>query len=342
MLTNQAFILTCKPGSQFHWGKPPLDDETALDTVSELLHSDTIFAALVDLAARIDDQLPDLLKQWSDTGLLRISSAFALLQFPNSKNRLFFLPKPATLYVEADKRRRKITFVSAGVWENGVMPEDWDKLCVVIQHKYVALKTEIPMSLHESLDELTVLETATFPKVAVHKISKEDSIYFQTNLLTPRHGHFTTNFYFLLGCDRDAIADTDYNRLIELIGLLVAEGLGGERSTGCGVFQQVLPTPFPMHLTMANREQALLSLYLPLDHNEFKNCLYYRTVIRGGRRITGGALDRIKMIGEGAILSGQVQGKIVELQPSVASNPHWRSGIAFSLPVHTNFATTNL
>lgn len=339
-MNTQAFILTCKPGSQFHWGKPPIDDETALDTVSQSLHSDTLFAALADLAARTDAALLQSLKQWSDQGALCLSSAFVALQFPNVRERLFFLPKPATLYVQADKRRRNIEFVSTGVWEQGIKPDQWDRECVVLQHKYVALKSEVPTELHERAPDLSVLDMATYPKVAVHKISKEDSIYFQTNILTPRHGYFQTHFYFLLRHNPELINSADYRRLMQLIGLLAQEGLGGERSTGCGAFQQVHTSPFAIRSSGPN--EALLSLYYPFDRTELAQCLFYRTVIRGGRRITGGSLDRVKMIEEGAILSQPVRGKIVELQAAQADHPYWRSGIAFSLPIHHNFATTDI
>lgn len=317
-----------------------MDDETALDSVSRSLHSDTLFSALADLAARTDPGLLPLIKQWSDQGALSLSSAFALLQFPDVQERLYFLPKPATLYVQADKRRRNIAFISTGVWEQGIRPEQWDQECVVFQQKYVALKSEVPAALHERAPDLSVLDMATYPKVAVHKISKEDSIYFQTNILTPHHGYFQTHFYFLLRHNPDVIDSADYRRLTQLIGLLAHEGLGGERSTGCGAFRQVRTAPFPIRAS--GPDEALLSLYYPFDRAELAQCLYYRTVIRGGRRITGGSLDRVKMIEEGAILSQPVRGKIVELQPAGADHPHWRSGIAFSLPIHHNFATTNI
>lgn len=338
-LIKKAIVLRCRPGSQFHFGKIAVDDETSLDETSDILHSDTLFSALVELSARAFPDFVDELIKCFDENLVRISSGFYLVELKKTGETIFFLPKPCTTEVgEKNKVQRKIRFISKGVWEAGIPSKKWtDKSeCVILQNQFIVLRTEVEkFNLHQ-LENWQILNTHTLPKVAVHKESKEDSIYFQTNMTIPRQKDLMTHIYFLLEADDQFLGSELWNKLLNLIGLLGIEGIGGERSTGCGHIDEVTMEDF--EISLSSPYFGLMSLFFPQDEEELEAVFAYKTFTRGGRRVPlQGSLKRVKMIAEGAVCGKPVIGKIIP----ILKGPDYdfrRSGKAFTIPVHQNFA----
>ena len=91
-----AVILKCKPFSAFHFGQVAVDADTSLNDTSEFLHSDTLFSAIINLAARVyPSEVNTLLALFGHNDVLpkvRLSSGFYCLQ--KGESFLYFLPKP--------------------------------------------------------------------------------------------------------------------------------------------------------------------------------------------------------------------------------------------------------
>jgi CRISPR-associated protein Csm4 len=338
MPVKKAIVLRCKPGSQFHFGKIAVDDETSLDETSDILHSDTLFSALVELAARAFPDFVDVLIECFDKEKVRVSSGFYLAELKKSGNTIFFLPKPCTTEIgEKNKIQRKVKFISKGVWEAGIPPKKWtDKNeCVILQKQFVVLKTEVENYSGRQMEDWQILNIQTLPKVAVHKESKEDSIYFQTNVTIPRQRDLMIHIYFLIETDDQFVNSIEWNKLLNLIGLLGVEGIGGERSTGCGHITEVTMENFEINLHTPCL--GLLSLLFPKDEDELNSVAAYKTFTRGGRRVPlQGSLKRVKMIAEGAVCTKPVSGRIIPLLNGLDYNFR-RSGKAFTIPIHQNF-----
>jgi CRISPR-associated protein Csm4 len=361
-LNTHALLFKCRPGSQFHFGTPPLDEQSVVDETALVLHSDTLYSALIDICSRVLPDFTDILIERFKSGDLIFSSASYFIDWKSGtqNERLFFFPKPVTLELGENKTIRKVTFISKGIWEQGVLPTDrnWE-----IFGKFAMLKSEIPDHWPDKSNDLEFIEMLTIPKVAVHKISKENSIYFQNNLITPRYKIFKhsaaqnliedaeieenllfkTHFFVLLSCTKEFEESPDFLKIKLLLEWLKDSGVGGERSVGCGRLENIEWADFQLNVTNQGRAKALLSLCQPADVTELSLFSFFKTLTRGGRTTRFSMnliLGRVKMIAEGAILTGggEPKGRLIELEKA-PNHSILRVGKAFIVPLHENFAT---
>ncbi|TAK40942.1 MAG: type III-A CRISPR-associated RAMP protein Csm4 [Saprospiraceae bacterium] len=337
----QAVILKCPPRAQFHFGKIALDVDTSLDETEVVIHSDTLFSAIIVTVDKIFPKESNSFVQYFREGKIRISSAFHCFE-KSQDDYVWFLPKPAhynVLEKPVDNEDRKwlgrVQFVSKRVWELGLKPSEWNDDCVILQKEFVLHKDELPGWNAAKIGKLEVYQTHSLPKVSIHKPSKEDSIYFQTNVLLAANakvaGAPKIHYYFLL--DTPGLPEPALTKLKTVLAVIADAGIGGERSVGCGRLEGVDFQDFSMNVS-GNGALASVSLINPAE-GEMNLLKSWELVTRGGRQTEkDGKLKRVKMLSEGALLAGEVAGRLVSV--ANGNTAYLRNGKGFSLPVHQN------
>src|SRR5690606_1291342 len=121
-------------------------------------------------------------------------------------------------------------FVSENLIMNGILPNQWFDMgeCKFVGHQFLCLASEITNEISSIYDE-TVL-----PKVKVHTDDKEKQLYSQTNIQFCLHEDIETGYYFYLS---ERLPDDEREKLHTVIRILADEGLGGDRTSGCGLFE---------------------------------------------------------------------------------------------------------
>jgi CRISPR-associated protein Csm4 len=151
-----------------------------------------------------------------------------------------------------------------------------------------------------------------------------------------------THFYFLLDHSDDFDAEL-LERLRACIRLLADEGIGGERSAGCGGFAGVEEKPWTVPGAGKGDKWVSLSLSIPEDAAAFSAYEFYRLQMRGGSAIplndqvdvqgfAGFDRQQVQMVSEGAVLSANANGMIANLAINTGSDqPIWRYGKLITL-----------
>ena len=317
METTHLIKLKCLPGAQFHLGESTPFEDSVLHKSSEIIHSDTLYSALVCLAAKIGIENPD---QILGTG--RISSCFYTMEKGN--NNIFLLPRPTVpLFGDISyKEIKKIKYVSLGVFESEIPTRLWfDKINRNCYHKdlvagnnWIATKAEFQkMNIEfEQADKLKLYQMQTLPQVKVHTDEKINNLYQVERLQIADNKLIDKNlnihFFFLF--EGELSGD-----LITVLHLLKDEGLGGQRSIGFGLFSGIEIISGIKNFDFGGNAYINLSLLSPHpdEFDELKNC-HCQTILRGGRNLsTGGCLKQVLMLKEGAIISKTLNGNIVDI-----------------------------
>lgn len=333
-LSMNAIILKCKPYSSFHFGQVAVDADTSLNDTSAFLHSDTLFSALINLAARVyPDAIETILELFGHntaTPKVRLSSGFYCLQ--KGADEVYFLPRPLSSQFKTrtnHKDLKEIQFISKGLWEQGINADDWFDAakCCIVQKKFAMTKAEY--AAFNLTEKSEIYKTISMPKVALHKDTKKDSFYHQTNIQLGDLGETQIHFYFLVERSSELTAE-ETQKINVLFNMLPHVGIGGERTTGCGLFEDVEERSFILNTDI--NCQVTVSLTNPKDLTEFKTFTQYQIVQRGGRQ-TGadGTLKKVLMITEGSVAKSPVNGRIVDIA-LLTKNPYLRNGIGFTLP----------
>lgn len=334
----KAIILNSNANARFRFGKAlgafTEEVHNTQKTTSEYLHSDTLWSALVNAwALSSPDSLSNFISS-CERDEFKISSAFYSYHLSGEEDEIiYFFPKPVSLnlvkYAEP-KQLKKIKFISKGVWELGLMPDEWfdEDKCTLLQNRsIVALKSEIK----ESVDLFT---TETTAKTSARDIKdREDAFYFQTDLFLLDN----VKWYFLVENSLSEEMQSDFQLAMNT---LINIGIGGERSTGSGCFSGFKEIDFTIELidkTQNIEYQSSLSL-VACHQNEALDKSLYQSIKRGGRFLEKGkSLPMIQMLVEGAVLDKNIKGRVIELNdtPKIL-----RYGLNYSIPVHSNYLTT--
>lgn len=340
----EALIFRCGPQHFFRLGR------SSLENTYDIIHSDTLFSALVNTYALAYGQAEThaLLEDFR-AGKLRISSAFHCIRPADGAagEPLYFLPLPLSLRLgqtENLKRLKRLRYLSAGLWESpGELAAQLRAGMPLALGGTHALKPAEAQGLGfgglaHLLAESPPVRQEQYPHVRVHQRHDEDRYYTSVSLqpqeLSPPRGPARqTHFYCLL--------DTEYapeaparRRLMAAFRLLADEGIGGDRSSGGGLFDGVEIRPWVL-ATEAGGTFVSLSMTLPASESEFRCFRYYQLDTRGGGEVGRYAAQtrkRVRMIAEGALHSGGVRGSIADLSLPGADTPTLRNGLTLSLP----------
>lgn len=302
-------------GAQFRLG------QSALDDVASLMHSDTLFGALVNLQALIEGQKQTReLVTAMENGEIKFSSGLFGLQLSWQDTPVYFVPKPALRYERPEqgganliidrqekKRTGKIQFVSLGVLEDLRNALEEDFVCKVdwktyaeIGKVFVCQHKELGLSLDKHKDHLGALSRSAFcqtlvsTKVLVHTDRETDRLYTEANLqfrtihLPPVQESVEPAtaqgfFYVLLDCT------PKWEEQLKLLFAVMADhGIGGQRTNGMGLLKDVcfddMPETFKHH---EKGKGFSVSLCIPEDQTAFEKVRQYELILRGGGSLIG-------------------------------------------------------
>ncbi|MEX2513505.1 MAG: type III-A CRISPR-associated RAMP protein Csm4 [Cyclobacteriaceae bacterium] len=347
----KRIILKCRPGARFHLGKSVSDVSLQLSDTSEYIHSDTLFSALINaLAKALPDKVNQLVEAF-ESDKVKISSAFYCLE-PKGKGLdwVYFLPIPVVFPNLAGsnyKAAKKIKFISEKLVHFGLpVGQCLDHPDVVIvNNAFMCLKSELDFLDDKEKAILKIYKKISEPKVKARTETKMDALFERTDIHLENHPHLIhrVHCHFWFGLE---IKDSDIETLFQTaLNLLVDEGIGGERSVGCGMiegYEDNVGWEFPQ-----SGDTGLflnLSLVIPSSEHEFRQFHGYHILKRGGRRLpksNAGQKDRylqqVQMVKEGAVLMSVISGKKENLFKGEDNTPKYRYGKCFSYPVPKNF-----
>jgi CRISPR-associated protein Csm4 len=342
----KAIILKCRSGSRFHLGEYADNQNAVLYNTSEYIHSDVLFGAFIAAMAKIYPEKLHDFRQLCGEGKIRFSSAFYCVKQKNTDKYIYLFPKPLSLnLVELNehidhKALKKIKFISCGIYREGIPPEKWfSDECVMPNNQCVFSKEEFkedhPMfSLFEKVDLQKVKIHTDVINIENEKEKGEGSLYSQTDIMLTGSEEVEVNWYFLLDLN-DQLSKDDENIFCQTLDLMISNGIGGDRSSGCGKIEGFEIEDFEFKVNNPSGKQMLLSLAFPKEE-EKDTYLLYKTKIRSGMWYGSGKNERFKKlmaVEEGAILAGNISPQIYDLTEN--NNPQWKYGgnILCPLPV---------
>lgn len=335
----KAIILTPRDKAMFHMG------ETGLDDTSEILHSDTLFSALANVYAMALTGADTIIDHLNE-GRLRFSSGFHAIH--HDAEILFFLPRPPIRFVGTakGKKGKNIRYLSHGLWKllcSSFNPETCTASIDLLDFPTIGgtfafLKEELPVIASHGLPR-PLWGLIDLPKVKVHSIDKDARLYEETSLQfterkignTPLRGCF----YFLVDHSLDK---SQWSEFIAAVRIMADEGIGGQRSSGCGQFESVTVADVDLQSEPNATHYLGLSLIAPDGNDEFHQGLaFYEIILRGGGTLgrSGDALRhrrQCRLVKEGALMNREIRGKLVDVSPGLDGSV-LRNGLNFSIPI---------
>lgn len=340
----KAIILKCKPGALFHLGEGSLVD------VSHIIHSDTLFSAIANIYELVLEEGEEFVNLVAENKI-NLSSAFPLLEDIRNGELIYFLPKPNILFSQAvslGKKEKRIKFLSLKAFNKIIETLDISSMqsefdlneLQILADEYALLKDELNLADARSPQ---FIKEQIFPKTAVHKESRDDAFYFQTDIqLVPlsdenKKTAFKPHFYFLMN---DTMSDAEKNKFITCLRILADEGIGGDRGSGKGFIEEIVIREFEEIDRHKSNYFMMISLTNPASQSEFDSILKYDLIKRGGGSIgiegqSENHRKQVRMVTEGSIANAKIIGRVVDVSPSVNYYTYkiYRNGKAFLIPL---------
>lgn len=333
--TMECYLLKCGDDSSF---KP---SRSELEGLSSWFHSDTLWSALVNIYAGVwPNEVPAFIQAFEDDQI-RLSSALPALEKPDG-TLIHLLPKPKNFDAgELDQRKawKKVHWICPQTLEKG-SSQGLDPAKSFSKDIYIAAEGLgfAPEKLSRKPD---FFRERDLPKVKVHSQKSTDSFYYLP-VLNLRHQRvngrtWEPHFYFLIDCKPNLQSHLK-KKLRICIHLIAETGLGGEKSSGIGQFKSVETTSVDW-LPREGTHSLSLSVVHPSDPEELACFESYGLRVRGGGRL-GDPEDqdfhrqRIRMISEGSVFTGNPKGSIRDISPVKRALPWpiYRYGKVFSIP----------
>lgn len=302
-------ICKLKPKSSLHLG----EREGFREGTEKFIHSDTLFSAFCHnyLLLYGKEELEKLLKNfYNNNPSFIISSAF-----PYWNDRLYF-PIPEN-QLPKEKRLKKKDFIEKSGFEELLFGTSVEK---IVESKFIPNEN--------NKNPYTIIDT---PRIALSRF---------TNQPGENYFHFGEIFYndnaglFFLYILYDIKFE---KRFISTIRLMCDEGIGGDRSSGKGFFEQ--PIFDEIKIKVPDSSNAItLSLYLPLP-GELTDLdkSYYKIITRKGYiySLQTQSLRKrsVRMFAEGSVFSSKKVGRLADVTPTIfKEHKIYRYGLAFTLP----------
>ena len=359
-------IYQLQPRGAFHFGERGIGVEETAD----LLHSDTLFAALVAARRSLgeqpvppDNHLPSLLPFLAGPPPLRISSALPyagdVLFFPrphiplgrgNAFKQVTLLSEQALRQLcqaggltgnETDRAERELIH-GRKVW---VLPEERESIAQMLLTGATNPQQRQQMAAEFAQNPAAIRlwggsDEPPTPHVAIDRRSSASHLFH------------TGRLRFAHGCGLSFWAQIDQPNyrpwLEEALTFLQDEGLGGKRSTGHGQFT-FTATARTLPLVDAPNAWLTLALYHP-HPDELRDGLlhhaWYQRIHRQGWISSPDGRDTrrkgIWMLREGSVLPHDVIGTMEDVRPDRGfDHPVWRCGYALNLPLRLEESATS-
>jgi CRISPR-associated protein Csm4 len=250
--------------------------EGRLDRASTLIHSDTLFSAIVNCYVKLfgEDNVDSFI------GRLVISSLFYGIR-ASDKDILFF-PKPRlNIRTREDtKTIKKLEWISGDAFKEIISSFDAGSAYIDME-KFDLLNSRFLISKKEEFRKdtgmLNFIDKVLEPKVSLERIyNTSRDLYFQEELeiksiLLKDDTRVKPFLYF--------IVKEPVEELFSTLNLLIEEGIGGERSSGKGVFSS-WEKDF-IEIPEDGNYGILLSTVTPRKE-EIGNIIYYELIRRDG------------------------------------------------------------
>lgn len=307
----------------------------------QTIHSDTLYAAMISVLAKIGVEI-------NDTGDLGFSISSLFPYYEKDDMSVYFLPKlrlqniPAKELQNDAKKIKKIEWLDVEFFNKQINGETlFDKHFkenfgkeLLNNGKYLTKK---------SIDENFISKEVS-PRVKVSRNFSEDAEPFYMERI---YFKYQSGMYFIAEGD-------NLNKINIALEILQDEGIGTDRTIGNGFFK-FTEESIELDLPKSNKVSNL-SLFLPENQEKIDELLKgdniaYDFQKRGGW-ITDAGLNTfrkntVQMFSEASVFSSNsvienyfVNGKIVDLMPqlnyeslNVKPHPIWRNGRAIFIPV---------
>ncbi|MFP4120865.1 type III-A CRISPR-associated RAMP protein Csm4 [Coleofasciculus sp.] len=328
-----------------------------IEETAERIRSDTLFSAWITAYVRLfgTDAVEDLLAEFRASPPVRMSSTFIYQQL--GEMVLYYLPRPLIHprnYPTGDdlgfaKMYKKLEYLPLNIWQRWYQGEGFtegDR--VELEATANSGQGGVPGDLHEArtFEYGKTYQKHKLPKLAIDRLTHATNFY-HTGLVKFEQAPDYSGLYFLLKF-RTENPELE-NRLYAAFQLLGETGIGGERSSGAGLFQvdcwSDLPPDWQQVVSFQEENSyCLMSLFWQssfaseLSH-ELENHSYYEFRERGGwicSPFSGQQLRRknVKMFIEGSVFPFVPGGELADVTPArFKSHQVYRNGIGLSLPI---------
>ncbi len=359
----RAIVLNCLPGSRFHFGKYAPDGDTALTDSDEILHSDTLFSALINTYQELTGDANPFV-EYFNSGAIAISSVYYCFQ--QADKYTWMLPKPVVFnFMDTDeyKKIRSIKYLSKYVWEKLINPSELlttGTEYILASDNHIALSINdlifpdsvSPEKKAEALKMIRPFNIQTLPKVRVRDLEENKTTYqiSVTEIADNKKwiNDLEVHLYFLVDFKGENATAAE-NMFMHALNLLVLNGIGGERNTMGALESFAVVENWGIDMEeQSTSHMAAVSLVNPQSGNDLSDS-YYRFLLRGGRRLGkendlnkpgGSFLKSVRLIAEGAILKTDIKGQLVDISPG-NNRKFLRNGIPLYLPVNKNWIKTH-
>lgn len=317
----------------------PHDD---LGNSQKVIHSDTLYAALMSCLAKRGGSLPED----GDLGFT-VSSLFPYFQKDKDSAPVYFLPIPM-LAKQAEladasvaKKVKKVQWVDSALFSKVLSGESLfdgtGKYLPYIQENYLTAY-ELPEDVNGTKE---FVRSEVSQRVTLDsRTGEEDAKPFYVDKIVFRHH---AGFYF--------IAEGDTILLEKALQILSMEGIGTDRNVGYGFFEYAADT-LSIDLPDSANHQLSLSLFIPESSEQLKALMNSERVaydfVRRGGWITTYPYTTLRKNAIYGFLPGSVFckdantaatviGKIADLKPEAdlgIAHHIWRNGKAIMLPIN--------
>lgn len=349
--------------SSVHFGELGIGMEES----KERVRSDTLFSAWVSNYAQLFKKygVEALLAQFlQPKPLMRISSTF-IYREPNNKTgknneTIFYLPKPLKFpinYPHGDdlaffKTYKSLNYLPLEIWQrwyqgNGFTPEDTKELTDKTNSN-----ANGELKKAGTFDYKEAFKNHKLPKVAIDRTTRATNFYHTGYVqfdweVNGDDIKSLSGLYFLVYFeDGNEQLIANLKAALDLLG---EQGIGGERSSGAGLFQAEwlnLKDASPLWENVVKplddkAYQCLISLFWDDDKSILKQLIIdnshssYEIQERGGWFSDGNIRRKmVRMFAEGSVFPIEPQGKLADVTPSeFKAHKIYRSGIGLSLPI---------
>lgn len=337
-------ILNFKDNSKLHIGK----------NLEEYISSDRIYSMIINALSYVieEEELEEIIKDINDK--VKISSAFLGIRI-NDKE-IDFIPKPCVLIrprevskeieeknIENRKKYKKISWISLKAYENISLNYDacyefsdysFDKGTVFGKQYYIE-DDELDEQEKAMIQNYTPIKSDIMQRNVIDRYSRESlNTYYES---VKRISYYKSNmvsiepyFYFYVD-DKENVLNNEYLKCLEFISL------GGKRSLGAGIVENVKVID-NIKLSSCNSYLYVnLSMIYPKDdEEELRKIEKYNLEERNGfiffKKAINEKKSTIRMIKEGSIFNGKIEGNIFQYTSKILSHPVYVYGKAFLIP----------
>ena len=317
------------------------DQHDDLGNSQKIIHSDTLYAALMSCLAKMGQSIPDD----GDLGFT-VSSLFPYFQRDVDSAPIYFLPVPKQTKLSelADpsmaKKVKKVQWIDSALYSSVLQGEslfEGGKYLSDIQSSYLS-ENELPEDINGSKE--FVCSEVSQRVTLQSRTGGEDATPFYVDKILFR---YHSGLYF--------IAEGDTCLLEKALRILSEEGIGTDRNVGFGFFDFISGS-MTIELPPNATHQLSLSLFIPESKEQLAALMNSGKVaydfMRRGGWITTFPYMTLRKNAIYGFLPGSVFhteddkevsviGKIVDLKPETVDEriPHhvWRNGKAIMLPI---------